>query len=125
MPVMKLGLIYCINRPTQLYHIKEPIFDKKKWTENTEKDAYMRQINPENEFLAMHPRFTHDFTALAYIARDEKFLSHTTNYQMKMMSWPQEETPVSETIVDRYPDYPSKDTEFCGFYGYNDTYSLS
>ena len=85
----------------------------------------MRQINPENEFLAMHPRFTHDFTALAYIARDEKFLSHTTNYQMKMMSWPQEETPVSETIVDRYPDYPSKDTEFCGFYGYNDTYSLS
>ena len=30
LPYFKLGLIYCLNRPMQLYHIKEPIFDKKK-----------------------------------------------------------------------------------------------
>ena len=59
---MKLGLIYCINRPTQLYHIKEPIYDKKKWKDHADKDAYMKQINPQTEYLAMHPRFTNDFT---------------------------------------------------------------
>ena len=30
MPHFKLGLIYCLNRPMQLYHVKDPIFDKKK-----------------------------------------------------------------------------------------------
>ena len=36
----------------------------------------------------MQPRFSRDFTKLAYVAREEKFLSHTTNYELKMMQWP-------------------------------------
>ena len=47
MPIMKLGLIACLNRPTQLYHIAKPIVEKKKWTEFDSKDSYLKQINPE------------------------------------------------------------------------------
>ena len=42
LPYFKLGLIYCLNRPMQLYHIKEPIFDKKKLQKE---DAEVRIIN--------------------------------------------------------------------------------
>ena len=33
LPFFKLGLIYCLNRPMQLYHVANPIFDKKKLPE--------------------------------------------------------------------------------------------
>jgi hypothetical protein len=74
----------------QLYHIKEPVFDKKKLASQDESAAstYLRQVNPEAEFMAMQPRFSRDFSKLAYIARDQKFLSHTTCYQLKQLQWP-------------------------------------
>ena len=87
MPVMKLGLVFCLNRPTQLYHIADPVFDKKK-LKGLAEERYLRQINPKTEYLAMHPRFSADFSRLAYIGRDEQFLSHSANYQLKMMNWP-------------------------------------
>ena len=80
MPVMKLGLVACLNRPTQLYHIAKPIVEKKKWTEFENKDAYLKQINPEAEYLAVYPRFSDDCSRLVYVGRDEKFLSHSTNF---------------------------------------------
>ena len=82
-PNFKLGLSYCTNRPTHLYYIREPIFDKKKLTEsgNGATDiSYMQMLNPESEYIAMRPRFSHDFTKLVYLGSDIKFLSHTGNY---------------------------------------------
>ena len=38
-PNKKFGLIYCTNRPTALYHIAEPIFDKK--NEEIKLESYM------------------------------------------------------------------------------------
>ena len=119
MPVMKLGLVFCLNRPTQLYHIAEPIFDKKKLKELTDDAKYLKQINPETEYLAMYPRFSADFSKLAYIGRDEKFLSHSANYQLKIISWPlQQEKASSVTVLDRHKEYPTDEEEFCGLYGY-------
>ena len=85
MPFFKLGLIYCLNRPMQLYHIKDPIFDKKKLPKDDEfaSTNYLKQVNPEIEYMAMQPRFSRDFSKLAYVARTEKFISHTTCYELK------------------------------------------
>mmetsp|Transcript_10941 Transcript_10941/g.14770 ORF Transcript_10941/g.14770 Transcript_10941/m.14770 type:complete len:126 (+) Transcript_10941:860-1237(+) len=110
----------------QLYHIREPVFDKKKLPKEGEATAqsYMRQINPAAEYMAMQPRFSRDFTKLAYVARDQKFISHTTCYQLKQMAWPATgEEATSETVIDRVAAYPTDDQEFAGMYGYNDTYS--
>ena len=35
LPYFKLGLIYCLNRPMQLYYVREPVFDKKKLQKKT------------------------------------------------------------------------------------------
>lgn len=55
MPYFKLGLIYCLNRPTSLYHLREPAFDKKKLAKEGSEDAanYIRRINPDGEYMAM------------------------------------------------------------------------
>ena len=74
--------------------------------------------------MAMQPRFSKDFTKLAYVGRDSKFLSHTANYQLKLIQWPAlASSTVPETLIDRIAEYPSDDQEFAGLYGYNDTYT--
>ena len=62
--------------------------ENKKKLKGLAEEQYLRQINPKTEYLAMHPRFSADFSRLAYIGRDEQFLSHSANYQLKMMNWP-------------------------------------
>jgi hypothetical protein len=59
LPNKKLGLIFCLNRPTALYYIGEPVFDKKGLES---KENYMQQINPAAEYLAMQPKFSKDFS---------------------------------------------------------------
>jgi hypothetical protein len=81
----------------------------------------MRQINPESEYLAMQPKFSKDFSRLAYVGRDEKFLSHSGTYQLKMLEWPsvsEEHKSKSETILDVFKDIPSVEDDFGGLYGY-------
>ena len=119
----------------QLYHIREPVFDKKKLPKEGEAKegeaiaaSYLKQINPASEYIAMHPRFSRDFSKLVYVARDEKFISHTTCYQLKLMSWPLAESDsatVSETLIERVSDYPHDNQEFAGLYGYNDTFTFA
>jgi len=76
--------------------------------------------------MAMHPRFSRDFKKLAYVGRDETFLTHSGNYQLKAMSWPLNESdPSSETILDTVKDYPTDDQEYGGLYGYQHTYNQS
>jgi len=36
--------------------------------------------------MAIHPKFSPDFSHLVYIAND-KFLSHSGNYQLKYLNW--------------------------------------
>ena len=40
-----------------------------------------------------------------------------------MVRWPLEGAAASETLIDRVAEYPSDEQEFCGLYGYNDTYA--
>ena len=53
----------------QLYHVATPVFDKKKLPEDNDA-SYMKQINPVSEYMAMQPRFSSDFSKLAYVGRE-------------------------------------------------------
>ena len=35
----------------------------------------------------MQPRFSQDYSRLCYIASEEKFLTHSGNYQLKYIHW--------------------------------------
>ena len=73
--------------------------------------------------MAMHAHFSHDFTKLVYVGRDQKFLSHSGNYQLRMMKWPIQESN-SQIILDTVPTI-AEEAEFGGLYGSQDTYSHS
>ena len=70
----------------------------------------------------MHPRFSDDHSKLAYVGCEEKFLSHTTNFKLKTIAWPPNETASSDTVLPQYEVYPSDQDEFCGLYGWGNTY---
>ena len=58
--------------------------------------------------MAMQPRFSKDFSKLAYVGREQKFLSHTSAYELKVIKWPVETYPsASETLIERVKEYPS------------------
>ena len=71
----------------------------------------------------MQPRFSQDFTKLTYFGSETKFLSHTGNYQLKMLSWPQQQHSPPEIVIDKIRDYPSDDQEFAGLYGFGNTFT--
>ena len=41
-PIMKLGMNFCLNRDTKLYHLRDPVFDKK----NLPAEGYVTCLNP-------------------------------------------------------------------------------
>jgi hypothetical protein len=51
MPIKKLGLNFCLNRPTSIYYAKDPIF-KKEEVDKVEEGKYLTCLNP-GEYLGM------------------------------------------------------------------------
>ena len=84
-PYQKLGMNFCLNRDTKLYYLREPVFDKKQLPEDT--SQYMQCLNGE-EFMAINPKFSEDFSKLLYFGAKDKFISHTGNFQLRYLSWP-------------------------------------
>jgi hypothetical protein len=39
----------------------------------------------------MQPKFNSDFTKLAFFGSRDKFLSHTTNFELRYLDWPLKE----------------------------------
>lgn len=75
-PIKKLGLNYCLNRPTNLMYVEDPVFKK----EDADKaESYLTNLYPGG-YMAMHPKFSQDHSVLAFIGSDNKFLSHSGNY---------------------------------------------
>ena len=71
----KLGMRYCLNRPTGLYYIKAPIFDKDLAAGN----EYITKLTSDL-YLAMLPQFSPDFSSLIYFGSEANFNSHIGNY---------------------------------------------
>jgi len=80
LPVKKLGLNFCLNRPTALCYLKEPKFKK-------DEESEVVYLN-KGEFMGMQPKFSEDLSKLVYIASEEKFLAHSSNFQLKSIDWP-------------------------------------
>lgn len=75
MPVKKLGMNFCLNKPTSLIYIKDPKFSKED-ADKVEDGQYIMTLT-SNEYMALKPNFSRDMTKLAYIASTEKFVSHS------------------------------------------------
>jgi hypothetical protein len=58
-----------------------------------------------------------------YFGREEKFLSHSGVYQLRMLNWPLSENSKSEVILDVQKEMPQASDEFGGLYGYQNTYT--
>jgi len=62
----------------------------------------------------MLPQFSPDFSSLIYYGSEEKFKTHTGNYQLYSIGWPI--TSERVTVIDHVPKIVSG--EFAGLYGY-------
>lgn len=79
----------------------------------------MKCLNSE-EFMAINPKFSDDFSKLLYIGTKDKFISHTGNFQLKYLSWPiTSESQSSNLVIDKVKAYPKKEDDFAGIFGYN------
>lgn len=73
--------------------------------------------------MAMNARFSFDHTSMAFVGSDNKFLSHSGNYQLKYIKWTDGKPGTPETAIDYRAEYPSDQEEFCGLFGYQMTYT--
>ena len=105
---------YCMNRDQKVYYIPKPVFDKKEML--VIKDDYMKCMNI-GEFMACGPKFSDDYSKLIYVGAEDKFISHTGNYQLRSLRWPPRDEDESFLVVDKFQDYPKQKDEFCGIYG--------
>ena len=87
-----------------LMYLKDPKYKKEEVP--TPIEDYLSVLNPD-EYLGMQARFSSDYSRLCYLSSDSKFLSHSSNYQLKYIDWPvkgAETKPV--TVVDYVNEYP-------------------
>lgn len=69
--------------------------------------------------MSVAPRLSKDFSKLLYIASTDKFLAHSSCYQLKYLKWPVNDGDVPVTVIDKHKEYPKSDEDFCGIFGYN------
>eukprot|EP00347_Sterkiella_histriomuscorum_P007160 403350033 len=121
MPIHKIGMNFCLNKDTKLYYIRDPITDKKKLKEN-KPDNYVQCLN-STEFASFMPKFSRDYSRLLYFGAQEKFISHSGNYQMRYFKWPiQVDNEQSTLVIDKHQAYPKEGQDFVGLFGYNQSY---
>jgi hypothetical protein len=69
----------------------------------------------------MFPRFSPCFGKLVYLGSDESFLSHTGNYQLKMIDWVTKEVT---TVLDYVPS-AHPDIDYAGLFGFHSIFESS
>ena len=116
-PIKKLGLNFCLNRPSVLCHIKEPKFKKEEESEVT--------ILNQGEYMAMQPKFSPDFSKLVYIGSKNKFVAHSSNFQLRSFDWPVKSESQSQAIIDYKTGYPKDTDAFSGIFGYQMSFTNS
>ena len=109
---------FCLNKPVSLEYIKTPKFKK----DDAEKEENYIQCLNKGEYFGMQPRFSKDYTRLAYIASSNKFLSHSGNYELKSINWPFTSESDTQTVLDYKEEYPTDDGHYAGLFGYQMTY---
>ena len=67
LPNKKLGINFCLNRPKNLYYIKNPLYEKPKEDISEE---YLICLNKE-DYIAINPCFNSNFSKIVYIGKDK------------------------------------------------------
>eukprot|EP00826_Nyctotherus_ovalis_P043649 TRINITY_DN4620_c0_g1_i17.p1 TRINITY_DN4620_c0_g1~~TRINITY_DN4620_c0_g1_i17.p1 ORF type:complete len:720 (-),score=192.80 TRINITY_DN4620_c0_g1_i17:138-2297(-) len=103
----KEGLIYCFNRPSALYYLKDY------------KDKNLSPVRITDEYMVFGSSISGDFKKLAYLAVEKEFIEHCRCLELRVFDWPKKSPP---QIIVPTVDSP-KDLEFPGIYGYHDSFS--
>lgn len=119
LPIEKLGLNYCLNRPTKLYYIKR--YEDENEDKNAEdgeerKFKFDVEVLTEDDYFAGFAKFTSDYKYLAYFSVKEQFHTHTTAFALKVFKNFALSTEENYTVVER--EHEMND-EFAGFFGYH------
>ena len=118
LPIKKLGLNFCLNKPNKLWYISDP---KTKKEDADKTQGYSVHLN-SGDFMGMHAKFSKDYSILSFVASTNKFVSHSSNYQLKCMKWPFNAEQTSKTVIDYVHAYPTDQDDFAGLFGYQMTF---
>ena len=81
LPIDKLGLIYCFNRPTKLYYLKqyENNEEVKEEKSDSSKIIFEAETLTPDYYFAAFPKFTDDYKYLSFFCSKDKFHTHATS----------------------------------------------
>jgi len=102
----KLGLSACLNRKSNLFHLETLYSSPKNLTQGF--------------FLALPPKFSPDFTLLAFFGRRDEFLEHSTCYQLFVMQLGE----VPSLVLDLVQNAPGNAGDYVGVFGYHQSLCL-
>ena len=81
LPIKQLGLNFCLNRKSSIWYVSDPKYSKQ---DADKEENYIAKLN-EGDYFSMQPRFSNDYSRLCFVASEQKFLTHSGNYQLKSM----------------------------------------
>ncbi|CAI2385869.1 unnamed protein product [Moneuplotes crassus] len=128
LPIDKVGINFCLNKPTKLYHLKkysqpESIKkDNEASQEDSEPFKYEIETLTEDYYFAGFPKFSDDYTYLAYFGSKEEFITHATSLELNVVKNFGKDNQQSYNVVRR--DYDITE-EFTGIFGYHQVYNNS
>jgi hypothetical protein len=124
LPPWRPGLSACLNRPTKLFHLSEPLHAARlsKAPANAPAAAPAAAAAPSaplggpaptaicltpSLYFAHFPRLSPDGRTLAFAARADRFAGHATTVDLRLMAWPPaslETTDDQATLATLSPD---------------------
>lgn len=144
------GLSACLNRPTSLFHLRSIFAGRgdgqkaaaqaaaKAAAEGVDKGAADAAAAPPSAppqraacltsglYFAHFPRLSPDGTALAFLAREEEFIGHSTVVELRTMAWPPPAggaPPASSVVLPLVREKPAGAYAFGGICGYHDEHA--
>jgi hypothetical protein len=120
LPVEKLGLNFCLNRPTTLYYIKK--YEDEEEDKNAEdgeerKFQFDVEVLSKDDYFAGFAKFSSDYKYLTYFSVKEEFHTHATAFALNAFKDLALTTEEHFTVVER--DAHDGCKNFCGLYGYH------
>jgi acylaminoacyl-peptidase len=117
LPVKKLGLNFCLNHKTTLFHVLPSALSAASGAVSP------TRLTPSAHFLAFNARFSRDRSRLVFFGREEAFLSHSGNYELFYIDWRSKSPPLR--VVGRKKQYPAPGEPFSGLFGYQSSFACA
>lgn len=121
LPLRRLGLNFCLNRTTKLYHMPDVQFKSIDDQKDSEPNVECKCLTPDLE-LAFGARFSEDFSRLVFMGRKDPFVSHSTCFELYVIDMKNNAVVNTRIATTRHGAYPES-SEFAGLYGYHITFA--